>query len=200
MTLIVGILCEDGVAIAADRQATAVAFLPLNNPPTVVTSVHAVTKVASIGDDTLLAVSGHPPIGDEYEAAIVPRRGNFKNTPYMSATETLRGNIKKIIDGRLQTAALVSSITHPLRLLDESTCECLLAANFKDGHRLICITRTGLFEVATKELPLKIIGSGQLHADPFLLFLKNTFWPSRLPTVNEGMLAACWAVEWELSG
>jgi hypothetical protein len=37
-----------------------------------------------------------------------------------------------------------------------------------------------------------------LHSDPFLRFLKSTFWPDRLPTVDEGVLAAVWAVDYAI--
>jgi hypothetical protein len=43
-----------------------------------------------------------------------------------------------------------------------------------------------------------VIGSGQMCADPFVKFLRNTFWPDRLPTVAEGVLAAYWAVDYAI--
>ncbi len=49
-------------------------------------------------------------------------------------------------------------------------------------------------EAATPDLPLEAVGSGPAIADPFLAFIRRLFWPKRLPTVQEGVFSALWAV------
>jgi 20S proteasome alpha/beta subunit len=186
------------VAIASDRQATNAAFLPLVNPTSVQTSVHSVTKVSIIGQDILLGVSGIPAIGDDYEAAIRREGQSFSSRNYELATRKLKDEIRGIVNKNAETADLLSKAIGPGPAFAQCTIECLLAANFKEGPRLIQITQQGQFDVAKPELPIRAIGSGQLQADPFLVFLKNTFWPDRLPTVEEGLLAACWAVDYAI--
>ena len=197
VTLIVGILCDKGVAIAADSQATAAAHIPLANPAKLQTHTHSVTKVARIGNEALLGVSGYPPIGDEYEKVIKPRSQQFATRNYEFATNKLKDEIRNIINKHLDTAKRASKLIDN-QAYDTATCECLLAANFKDGVKLIQIERQGSFEVLKSEFPLVAIGSGQMHADPFLVYLRNTFWPDKLPTVEEGVLAATWAIDYAI--
>jgi hypothetical protein len=52
----------------------------------------------------------------------------------------------------------------------------------------------GTPEQATENLPFVAIGSGQPLADPFLSFLRRIFWPTRLPTLAEGVLATLWCL------
>lgn len=198
MTIIVGILCEGGVAIASDRQATNATFLPLVNPQSVQTATQSVTKTTLIGDDALLSVSGSPPIGSEYETIIKRFHPRFSKRSYDLATKKMKDEIRDNINKHLETAKLLCQVVGNAQAYAQSTCECLLAANFKDGIRLVQIQTQGALDVATKELPIRVIGSGQIQADPFTVFLRKTIWPDRLPTVDEGVLYAIWAVEYAI--
>jgi 20S proteasome alpha/beta subunit len=198
MTVIVGVLCDGGVAIAADRQVTANAFVPLNQPQTLQTSVASIIKISSIEKDVLLGVSGIPPIGDEYEQTIKDHYSRFSTGLYENATRKLKDEIRTIINEHIKTAALLVQVIGQAHAYSQAVCECLLAANFRDGIKLIQILQHGAFDVAKPEMPIKVIGSGQFHADPFMVFLKNTFWPTGLPTVQQGVLAACWAVDYAI--
>jgi 20S proteasome alpha/beta subunit len=199
MTVIVGILCDNGVAIASDRQSTANAYVPGLYPQAAVqTSTNAVTKISIVGDDILLAVSGLSALGDEYEITIRKHQPNFASRSYELATRKLREEIPNVVRPFLENAELLAKAVGPGPAYGQCTVECLVAANFKDGPKLLQITPLGIFDAAKSESPIKAIGSGQLQADPFLVFLRNTFWPNRLPTVEEGMLAACWAVDYAL--
>jgi hypothetical protein len=44
-------------------------------------------------------------------------------------------------------------------------------------------------------MPFISLGSGKLSADPFLGFLRKVYWPTKLPTIQEGALAACWTIQ-----
>ncbi len=170
MTLIVGILCSDGVAIASDRQSTLNAFIPLAKAPSPVsiqTTLADVTKVTKIGQDVLLGTAGRPSIGDDYHPVIKKYQPMFATRPYDVAVEKLKGEIRATINGHLQTSALTLQLLGPgLKAYADGTTECLFAANFKDGPRLIQIEREGAFDVAKRENPLRVIGGGQHHADP----------------------------------
>jgi hypothetical protein len=78
--------------------------------------------------------------------------------------------------------------------MGDSLCGGLLAAGFKDGLRLVEIAPQVAVEYMTKDLPFISMGSGKPSADPFLGFLRNVFWPSDLPTIQEGALAAYWTI------
>lgn len=202
MTLIVGILCVDGVAIASDRQSTLNSFIPTATglvPTTMQTSVGDATKVTMIGQDVLIGTAGRPSIGDDYHPHIAKHQPSFAGRPYDAAVAKLKPDIIGAVNVHLQTSVLAAQALGPgLKHYADGTTECLLAAGFKDGPKLIQIERQGSFDVAKPENPLRVIGTGQNHADPFLVFLKNTFWPGRLPTVQEGVLAACWTVHYAI--
>jgi len=198
MTVIVGILCDGGVALAADRQSTHSAFVPLARPSLVQVSTSPVTKVIAIGSDLLLGTSGSPAIGNQYEALIKGHCANFPKRPYEFATRKLRDQIKEDITKNCAPAKQLAEVIGSATAYSQCTCECLMAANFKDGIRLIQIQQLGAFDISSQVSPLRVIGSGQFQADPFVRFLKNTFWPNRLPTVDEGVLAATWAVEYAI--
>ena len=104
VTVIVGILCQDGVAIASDRQITATAVVPLSQPPTLQTSIAATTKIAVIENDVLLGVSGTPTIGDEYEVVIRKNYSRFKGGLYENATRAVQREIREIINEHIKTA------------------------------------------------------------------------------------------------
>jgi hypothetical protein len=52
----------------------------------------------------------------------------------------------------------------------------------------------GMPDRATADLPFVAVGSGQRIADPFLAFLRRIYWPDRLPSLQEGVLATVWAL------
>lgn len=195
MTLIVGILCEDGVALATDRQGTNNTLIPLAKQPVVAqATIVGVTKVVSLGTSGLLASAGNPAIGDEYEFALKKHHPGFPGRRTDVAIDKMKGDIRGVIDPHLKTAAIAAPLLGS-QAYGEATIECLLIGHFNDGPKLLQIQREGTFDIAKPENPIRTIGSGQLHAEPFLYFLKKTFWPERLPTVQEGILAACWTIE-----
>jgi hypothetical protein len=200
MTLIIGVLCEGGVVVAADRQVTSAIFLPLANPQPLQmqTSTSATTKVTIIERDTLLGISGTPAIADTYEASINSHHQRFTGGLYTNATRKLQEEIRGAILEHVKVAKELVGLIGQMHAYSQAVCECLLAAPFRDGVKLIQILQHGAFDVAKSELPIRVIGSGQIHADPFMVFLRNTFWPDRLPTVQEGILASCWAIDYAI--
>jgi hypothetical protein len=50
-------------------------------------------------------------------------------------------------------------------------------------------------EEVTADLPFMSLGSGQTLADPFLAFLRRVFWPTDLPSLLDGQLAAVWTLD-----
>jgi hypothetical protein len=43
-------------------------------------------------------------------------------------------------------------------------------------------------------LPFVSVGSGQSTADPFLAFIRDIFWPKRMPSLNDGIFATVWTL------
>ena len=48
---------------------------------------------------------------------------------------------------------------------------------------------------ATVDLPFVALGGGQKTADPFLAFIRRTFWPTqRAPSLGDGIFAILWSL------
>jgi 20S proteasome alpha/beta subunit len=178
VTLLVGVLCSNGVVIAADRQATHGAL----GQHTVGQSV---TKVQVIRGEALYATSGHKGLGQQLCAIVEDKQQEFKNQAYDRNIAKLQAALRPIVDAGFQTAK------HTVGVIDNaaaSDCLCgsLLAAGFKDGVKLVEITPQLAVESMTADMPFITMGSGKASADPFLGFLRKVFWPTTPPTLQEG--------------
>jgi len=149
-----------------------------------------------VGADVLFASSGHHGMGQQFEASVerVSRDNYFRKNDYSIAIRRIQDGLRPIAEAAFRTAAAAAQI---LGHAAQADCICggLLAAVFQDGAKVIEITPQIAVEFLTPELAFLSMGSGKATADPFLGFLKNIFWPDRLPTVREGTLAAYWTIK-----
>jgi hypothetical protein len=118
----------------------------------------------------------------------------FRQNDYSIAIRRVQDHFRPIVEGAFKTAAAAAQI---LGQAAQADCICggVLATGFRDGPKVIEITPQIAVEFLTPELSFLSMGSGKATADPFLGFLKNVFWPGRLPTVREGALAAYWTIK-----
>jgi 20S proteasome alpha/beta subunit len=196
VTLLVGVLCSNGVVIAADRQAThgALGVQTVGQP---------ITKVRVIRDEVLYATSGHNGLGQQFGAIVEGKQQEFKNQGYHSNIIKLQQALRSLADAALKTATHAAGVIGNAAASD-CLCGGLLAAGFRDGLKLIEITPQIAVEYMTADLPFISMGSGKASADPFLGFLRKVYWPTNLPTIQEGALAAYWtirhAIDMKVSG
>lgn len=188
MTLLIGVLCTDGVVIASDRQAT-------HGGMGVMTVGQPVTKASIIGDNALFATSGHHGLGQQLEGAVTKLHATFATGTYHERITTVQNAFRQIIIPALNTAAAAGHVFGPQVAMQDAMCGCLLAATFQDGMKLIEFTPQAAVEFMTPELPFISMGSGKATADPFLGFLMSVFWPSKVPSVIDGTLVAYWTVQ-----
>ncbi len=187
MTLLVGIVCDSGAVIAADRQASHGVF---GN----VTVGHQVSKINTIGGNTLFASSGPVGLGQQFASIVQGELPQFKNRNYAGLATLLQKKVREILDPALQTAG------HATRVIGQAAqndvlCSSLLATEFKDGLQLIEISAQGGFECLTPQLPYVCQGSGKQNADPFLAFIWSVYFSSSRPNISEAVLAAYWTVK-----
>jgi hypothetical protein len=187
VTLIVGILCSDGIVVAADQQATHGAM----GVPTV---GQAVTKVQLFGGDILFAASGHAGLGQQLGSVIERRRGDFKKSPYAALIREVQTDFRALVDPAYRTAQAAAPIIGPQAAASDVVCHSVLATTFKDGFHLVEITPMCTVESIRGGTPFICLGSGKNSADPFLGFLRKVYWPEKLPTLRDGALAAYWTV------
>jgi 20S proteasome alpha/beta subunit len=191
VTLIVGIVCSDGVVMASDSSAA----LAVGLVPTI--GQQPVTKIYKIGDDMLYASTGSIGVSqlirDSLER-LCSVKGHHKVQSSAEAMGSVQGKIvdqvKKLFDAANAVAPLIGQQAAGATVL----CKSLVAFPFKEHPRLFQFDYSGAPEEATNELPFVSLGSGQNIADPFLALLKRALWSDTEPTVAEGRFAAAWTV------
>jgi 20S proteasome alpha/beta subunit len=188
VTLLAGVLCSNGVVIAADRQAT-------HGSLGQQTVGQSVTKVQVIRGEALYATSGHKGLGQQLCAVVEDKQQEFKNQGYDRNIVKLQAALRPIIDAGFQTAKNAVGVIGNTAAASDCICGGLLAAGFKDGLKLIEITPQLAVEYMTPDMPFIAMGSGKASADLFLGFLRKVFWPTAAPTIQEGALAAYWTIQ-----
>lgn len=192
MTVVVGILCSDGVVIAADSAATfsAGAIQTIGQ--------QTVTKIWSIEDTVLYAASGAVGIAqlahNTIETLWKAKQLGGTTTPVDIMTR-ITAEVGKRVGGIQQWASTLAPVLGAGVAGQTSTCHSLIAVPLKKKPVLFQLYPSGAPELATTQLPFIAVGVGQPIADPFLAFLKRILWKDAAPTVAEARFAATWTVK-----
>ena len=189
MTLIVGILCQDGVVVGADGAAT---FGSLGQN----TARQPTKKISIIGQSTIVAVSGYTGISTRMCGIVADAidKGQLKNMRPHELMAHLRGRFYNEIFGmEIQASAQLQ------KLIGQTANDTALASSIVamaiDGEpSLFNFEPGGAPDQMTEHLPVVAIGTGQSIADPFIAFIRRIFWPNRLPNVAEGIFVICWTL------
>ena len=183
MTVLVGILANDGVAIAADRQVT-VGHVGL-----------PMLKIAPIGGDSLVASSGSLALGQKIRTVFETHHAELKAHPYAEHLPAIEQAIRVVVTPMLQMA---EKTRYVIPGAETNALACTLACiPFSDGLRLCHVDWDGSIYCLNENLPYVTAGSGKINADPFIRFIWDVFWPEpgRLPPLREAIFAAYWTVQ-----
>lgn len=189
MTLIVGILCTDGVVAASDSAAT----FTIPGMPTI--GQQEMTKLHRLDESVLFSSSGAVGMAQLVANAIRTswRNNEFRNFQQPEQAMQLIGTkIAQLVSPFLQTANLTRPLIGDCSM---SLCKSLVAMPVNHEPCLFNFDYNGAPERATNELPFIALGSGQPIADPFLALLKRLLWATTSPTLAEGRLAAVWTID-----
>jgi 20S proteasome alpha/beta subunit len=176
MTILVGLLCQDGVVIGSDSSATFTAgqFSTIEQK---------VKKVEVIGDDVIVAGTGQIGMGQRFVAVATAQRaaGQFPKKDAITISKSVSA----------ATTDDFASTKAP-----QGQFGALMAFVSKDGFSLCeFATRDFQPELKTKNLWYVSMGSGQPITDPFLGLMRRVFWKDSLPRVQEGVFAVTWALQ-----
>ena len=181
MTVLVGMLCQDGVVIGADTSSTSASASGI---PTVEQPVH---KISIISNRTLVACTGQIGLAQRFVAVVkkASEEGLFSNanTPIGIAKSLFAKGAKDFEETRLgpplNFGALVAfPADRSLHLCEFATGS--LQPELKD--------KSGLWYVS--------MGSGQAICDPFLGFQRRVFWrDGKPPNLRDGVFSAMWSLK-----
>ncbi|MCW5556798.1 MAG: hypothetical protein KIT22_03005 [Verrucomicrobiae bacterium] len=176
MTVLIGILCSDGVVIGADSSAT---FATGHGATTI---EQKSKKVFAIGNSILIAGTGQVGVGQRFVEAV---NNAWDNKAFLNLTKIEYGKhlcnlgITEFISTQCPKGVFGALVAYPCAKAAH-LCE-LAVADFQP-------------EWKTKEEWFVSMGSGQAITDPFLAFLKRVFYKNRQPTVREALFLASWAL------
>lgn len=195
MTVLVGILCSDGVVIASDSAAT---YGTGNAVQTI--GQQTVTKVWCLENSLLYASTGSIGTAQLICGAISnlwkSRQLTGEKVPtQVDAMAIVARAIVATVESFHRSAATVASLIGPQAAGQSALCQSLVALPLKKKACLFQFDNSGAPEQATDDLPFISLGLGQPIADPFLAFLKRILWKDSKPTVAEGRFAAAWTVQ-----
>jgi hypothetical protein len=193
MTLIVGILCQDGIVVGADGAATMGALGQS-------TARQSVKKLSLLTSPLPMVIGVSGPMGMSQKITNVfskinlsGRSGSPPNP--VEAMVTIRNQLwTECIQPEVKIAVEAQKLFGNISNSD-ANCACIAALPVSRQLTLINFNQQGTPELATKDLPFVAIGSGQYCADPFLAFLRRIFWPDRQPKLAEGIFATWWTLD-----
>jgi 20S proteasome alpha/beta subunit len=184
VTVIVGILCTDGVVLGSDSSAQMGATL----------GQQPLQKVHKVNDNVLFAGTGavgiSQLIAEKLRSLWVKDLLHVKNPA--QAMQSVGSQISQLVTPYLQSAVSLRQLGHSA---DASICKTLVALPVGNTPHLFIFEPNGAPEHVTIQLPFVACGSGQSIADPFLAFLKRLIWDKTSPTVAEGKLVAVWTID-----
>ena len=191
MTLIVGILCEDGTVLASDSYASYAAGASFT------ISQQEVTKVRQLGADLIYASTGAIGVSQIITAELTTLSASkffSKNTTPIDSMRTISRTISAQVKDLLESAQRLVPLVGAGEASMTVICKSLVGVVINRETHLFQFDYGGAPEQATKENPFVALGSGQPMADPFLAFLKRILWKDRRPTIAEGRLVAAWTI------
>lgn len=178
MTVLVGVLCRDGIVVGADSSVT---FGITPQRPTIEQPTSG--KIEIISGSIILAGTG--PVGMKQRFAHTIdqlwKANEFKVDGITVARKLSAHAIKDFRDTfapQGQFGALVAFPVHKNLVLCEFD-----IANFQP-------------ELKTADIWYFSMGSGQPITDPFLAFIRGIFWmDGKPPTCQDGIFATVWAIQ-----
>jgi len=178
MTIIVGVLCEDGVVIGADSAATFVAgqMKTIKQP---------INKIDIVESRVIIAGSGAVGLNQRFVEAVdklsKTREINNEKTPVEIGKLLSKTGIDDFVSTNAPKSQYGALVAFP---------------NMAKGH--LCELGITDFqpELKNEDLWFVSIGSGQPIVDPFLALMGNIFWPeSRPSTCEDGVILVYWALQ-----
>ena len=179
MTLIIGVKCEDGIVIGADSIVTYGSAI----------EQEVSDKIDVQSSDVLVAIAGDVGLSQLIKDELQYSWDNIKKNRRKS---------------RLMVAVSQAMLLQILPAMDRTKlaqqnfggCDSMIALPFLNVPVLLTYSKFADPEEVTLETTFASIGSGAFQADPFLAFVKRTFWNDQAPrNTSEGIFGVLWTLD-----
>lgn len=181
MTVLVGVLCSDGVVIGADSIATSSAGMhPIIRMP-------SDDKIKIVADRIIIAGTGSVGLSQRFHSIVQSHwDGKGFANPANQCVKEMAEKAVKDFQGTGTPRTPQSGFGFGA----------MVAAPISDKPELV---EYGLLdfqpERKTPKLHFVSMGSGQLLADPFLAFVSRVLWAGKQPDVKTAMFGVYWALD-----
>jgi hypothetical protein len=175
VTVLVGILCKDGVVVGSDSAATFSAgqFNTIEQPA---------KKVDIVGDRVIVATTGAGGLGQRFRAIVDDafKKNLFgSQTPIEVGKMLCAAGIKDFTSTGLRIGGFGALVAFPCQKLPR-LCE-FASTDFQPE-----LKDAGIWYVS--------MGSGQTIADPLLGLARQAFWDDGLPTCKDAKFVLTWII------
>lgn len=186
MTVLVGILCKDGVIVGSDSVATF-------DDGAQRTIEQEIPKIDIIADRIIVASTGAGGLGQRFRNIVRQQSEkklfNKNNSPF----DIIKTLSRLAIEDFLFTHV---GIPEKSGVFSKSGYGALVA--FPRGTKFdLCEFPISNFQPELKDEKIWYVsmGSGQKITDPFLGFIRDVFWEEGKPSLRDGKFAAVWALQ-----
>ena len=179
MTLIIGVLCKDGVVIGADSIATFGSEI----------EQEVSYKIEIYEENVAIATSGDIGFSQLIKKQLSPRWHEIKEyTDVLEVKNQVSSQMWKQIEPAVNRAKIAQT--------SFGGCETIVALPIDGASKLLHFSKlSDPFEI-TAETPFVSIGSGRRQADPFLAFIKRLFWDDSAPaSILDGIFGIVWTLQ-----
>jgi len=176
MTILIGMLCQDGVVIGADSSAT------FGNGQ-LKTVEQKVEKISIVENKIIVTGTGQVGLGQRFNYIV---DNYYKQKGFTKHPQEIGRELSQLTIQNFSTTGVAKGQLGTLVAFSQ-------AKNF-----YLCEFAIADFqpEFKTKDMWYVSMGSGQLIADPFLGLMRKVFWgDDKLPNLKEGIFFVTWALD-----
>ena len=136
----------------------------------------------------VVGVFGHVGLGQRLGAEIEESYSQLKDLRPEMAIGVLRTRLwNNVVGPEVAIAAQAGQLIGQQAASQSAVAGFLVALPLKGRLHLVQFDQQCSPELATEELPFATMGGGSIHADPFLSFIRKTFWPANLSVLGSNV-------------
>lgn len=191
MTLVIGVLCTDGIVVGADSRAT---YALPSGEKTVEQDMDS--KINIVDDKMVCAFSGSNGMGQDVLDSLTKTWGKIQRRSLENIKSEMTNTIASIVKDYAQRRNVAA-------MAFGSDPESMRSAQFVVGlvsqnrPALLHFNARGDCEEVHRGLSFIAIGSGQPFADPFVSFVKRVAWFNGKPeTIRQGIVGVLWSIQY----